>query len=227
VTNPTADWLAFLASPAAPKNALSPLALEGYLTGVVVAPELIRPSLWVAALWGGEEPVFDHDADLQPVFGTVTTRYNTLIAEIDRSLKRLEDERVCDYRPAFLTPGDKPAREAVREWVGGFWRAMALAPKGWSALAADERLQGVIAPFVGFLDLSEDGAFEPAEDIDERLDESIEQIPRAVLILHKIAKLRATRDLRPPAPMRHAKTRRNDPCPCGSGKKYKRCCGAG
>jgi len=22
------------------------------------------------------------------------------------------------------------------------------------------------------------------------------------------------------------KTRRNDPCPCGSGKKYKKCCGA-
>jgi uncharacterized protein len=22
-----------------------------------------------------------------------------------------------------------------------------------------------------------------------------------------------------------SKTRRNDPCPCGSGKKYKRCCG--
>ncbi|MFC4354325.1 SEC-C metal-binding domain-containing protein [Chryseomicrobium palamuruense] len=22
------------------------------------------------------------------------------------------------------------------------------------------------------------------------------------------------------------KARRNDPCPCGSGKKYKKCCGA-
>ncbi|MEA1649028.1 MULTISPECIES: SEC-C metal-binding domain-containing protein [Nitrospirillum] len=26
--------------------------------------------------------------------------------------------------------------------------------------------------------------------------------------------------------MRQAKVGRNDPCPCGSGKKYKRCCGA-
>ena len=24
-----------------------------------------------------------------------------------------------------------------------------------------------------------------------------------------------------------AKVGRNDPCPCGSGKKYKKCCGAG
>jgi SEC-C motif-containing protein len=30
-----------------------------------------------------------------------------------------------------------------------------------------------------------------------------------------------------PAPARRADTPgRNDPCPCGSGKKYKRCCGA-
>ena len=31
-----------------------------------------------------------------------------------------------------------------------------------------------------------------------------------------------------PAPIRRDKTPdRNDPCPCGSGKKYKKCCGAG
>ena len=29
-----------------------------------------------------------------------------------------------------------------------------------------------------------------------------------------------------PAPQRAHKVGRNEPCPCGSGKKYKRCCGA-
>lgn len=32
--------------------------------------------------------------------------------------------------------------------------------------------------------------------------------------------------LNPPAPVHaEAKTGRNDPCPCGSGKKFKKCCG--
>jgi len=32
---------------------------------------------------------------------------------------------------------------------------------------------------------------------------------------------------RPPTPVRSGpKVGRNDPCPCGSGKKYKACCGA-
>ncbi len=30
----------------------------------------------------------------------------------------------------------------------------------------------------------------------------------------------------PPAPRRVVKVGRNDPCPCGSGRKYKKCCGA-
>ena len=29
----------------------------------------------------------------------------------------------------------------------------------------------------------------------------------------------------PPAQRQQRKTGRNDPCPCGSGKKYKKCCG--
>ncbi len=222
--DPAATWLSFLASPAAPKTTLTPLALEGYLTGIVVAPNLIRPRLWVAALWGDEEPVFDSDAQMRAVFDAVMTRYNRLIAEIDRGLKRLEDERVCDYGPAFLPTANKPGRAAVREWVGGFWQAMALDPAGWSALVEDERTRAVISPFVGFIDLGMDEAFEPADDIEDRLDDCVAQIPRAILILHKIAKLRAARAPETLAPIRRPKIGRNEPCPCGSGKKYKRCC---
>jgi uncharacterized protein len=224
MTAETAAWLSFLASPAAPKTALSPMALEGYLTGIVVAPGPIEPGLWVAALWNGEEPAFDNDAEVNAVFGALMARYSSLIAEIDRSLGRLEDERVCDYRPAFLTTAGQSKRDAVREWISGFWKAMALAPEGWSALAADERLQSVIGPFVGFPDLRGDDAFEPADDVEERLDDSIEQIPNAILVLHKIAKLRAARTTETFAPVRRNKIGRNDPCPCGSGKKFKRCC---
>ena len=31
--------------------------------------------------------------------------------------------------------------------------------------------------------------------------------------------------LNPPLPVKSDKIGRNDPCPCGSGKKYKKCCG--
>jgi uncharacterized protein len=219
--NPASVWMGLLASPAAPKYAMSALELEGYLTGIIVAPSPIRPSLWMAGLWD-DEPVFDDMAQLQSVFEAVGLMFNTLSTRIERSLQRLEAERICDYRPAFQPTEGKPSHEAVRTWARGFWKAMGLAPAEWRALAADERLQPVIMPLVGFIEI-EDPEFEPAEDIEERLDGAAANIPRAILLLRKIAQLRASRTSAA-GPARRAKIGRNDPCPCGSGKKYKRCC---
>jgi uncharacterized protein len=63
-----------------------------------------------------------------------------------------------------------------------------------------------------------------AADIDARLDEAAAEIPRAILLLRKIAQIRANRPSVHAKP-HSAKAGRNDPCPCGSGKKFKRCSG--
>ena len=217
-------WLAFLASPAAPKRTMSALELDGYLSGVIVAPSMIRPGRWMAGLWADEEPAFDDAVQAQLVLSAVGIMFNSLSAKIDQSLRRLEADHLCDYRPAFHPAEGKPSRDAVKTWVGGFWKAMALTPADWHALAADERTQVIITPFVGFIDAGTDEAFEPADDIDDRLDAAAVEIPRAILLLRKIAQMRADRTS-PAHQVRRTKVGRNDPCPCGSGKKYKRCCG--
>jgi uncharacterized protein len=218
-----AAWLAFLVSPAAPPRAMSLLELDGYLTGVIVAPSLIPSGRWIAGLWDGEEPVFDDAAQIQSVLGAVSAMFNARSQAIEDSLRRLEADRVCDYRPPFMSGDGKPPHDAVRTWMSGFWRAMRLDPNSWTALGEDERMQPIITPFVGFIDFGHDPEFEPADDIEERLDDAAATIPRAVLLLRKIAKIRANR----PAPAiasRSAKVGRNNPCPCGSGTKFKRCC---
>jgi len=223
--DPRSVWLSFLASSAAPKQAMSILELEGYLTGVIVAPSLIRASLWMAGLWLDEEPVFDDALQMQSVLAAVGMMLNTLTAKIEQSLRRLEAERICDYRPAFCTPGTRPLHDKVAMWARGFWRAMQLAPSDWSALLADERAQGILTPLVDFMNV-ESEPIELADDIEDRLDEAAEAIPRSIVLLRKIAEIRASRG-QPAQPIRHSKMGRNDPCPCGSGLKFKRCCGRG
>lgn len=220
--DPRSIWLSFLASPVAPKQAMSILELDGYLTGVMVAPSVIRPSLWMAGLWLDAEPVSDDAAQMQSVLAAVGVMFNTLSTEIQSSLRRLEAERVCDYRPAFCTMDERPSHELVYTWVRGFWNAMQLAPADWSPLLADHRTQLIIAPFVGFMEVGGE-AIELAEDIEQRLDDAAEAIPRSILLLRKIAEIRASRE-QPKQPVRR-KIGRNDPCPCGSGQKFKRCCG--
>jgi len=97
---------------------------------------------------------------------------------------------------------------------------MTLAPETWSALAEDERTQTIIAPFVGFFDIDKLEPNKIPDDMDDRLDADAALIPRMILILRKLAHIRKA-DTRPTK----SRVGRNDPCPCGSGKKYKRCCG--
>jgi uncharacterized protein len=218
---PLSTWLDFLTSPAAQKGVMSPMELDGYLTGVVVSPDLLLPSRWLDMIWGENEPTFDGLDQMQTVIAAVMDHYNAIIAALDTGFKQIEARRTADYRPLFLAASDKPNHDVVRTWVRGFGKAMALAPKGWSSLAEDERLQPLLAPFIGFLDFK-DPDFEPADNIDELLDEAATAIPRATIILRKIAQFSTA-----PAADRHGKIGRNDRCPCGSGLKYKRCCGAG
>lgn len=207
-----------------PMTALSPLELDGYLTGIIVTPQAtpIRPSLWVARLFDDEQPIFEDEAQINTVLGSVVVRHNTLLRDIDCSLKQLETDGTVDYRPLFLSDDEKPAHDTVRTWIRGFWKAMELAPESWSALVEDKRTNRIIAPFVGFFDLGKIEPDEIPDDIDERLDEDAALIPRMILILRKLARIREAAS-QPPL-LRRTKIGRNDPCPCGSGKKYKRCC---
>jgi CheY-like chemotaxis protein len=103
---------------------MSGLELEGYQTGIIVAPVLIQPSRWMGRLWD-EEPVFDDATQIQSALGAVGIMFNTLSNRIERSLRRLEAERICDYRPDFQPAHGKPSHEAVRngcEASGRRWR---------------------------------------------------------------------------------------------------------
>jgi hypothetical protein len=101
MADPIAVWSSFCASPQASKTVMSALELDGYLTGIAVTPQAapIRPSTWMARLWDDDEPIFADAAQIKTVLGALTTHYNTLLREIDRSLKRLEADRIVDYRP--------------------------------------------------------------------------------------------------------------------------------
>ena len=212
---------------AALRPAIPPLELDGYLTGIVVTPQTapILPSTWMIRLWSEELPIFDDEAQIKAVLGALIKRYNAISTEIDPSVNKLEIDGTVTYRPLFLAGNEKPTHDSVRTWVRGFWKAMTLAPATWSRLAEDDRTPILIRPFVGFFDFEPHEPDELPANADAILDEDAALIPRMVLVLRKLARLRQAYT-HVPRPGHRTKTGRNDPCPCGSGRKYKRCCAA-
>ncbi len=216
------------AAPGSPKIVRSPLELDGYLTGVIVTPQTapIRLHKWMAGLWNGDESIFDDTTVMKAVLDAVIEGYNAITAEIDGSLDRLEIGKTCDYRPLFLPNDGMPSHDSVRLWVRGFWKAMTLTPDIWTALMQGERGQKLLRPFIGFFEPDGHPPFDidSPDDLDEILNEDAAAIPHTILLLRKLARMRQAKQLEPVNPQRPGKIGRNDPCPCGSGQKYKRCC---
>src|ERR1700761_1719491 len=73
----------YLMSDHAPDNSMGLSDLDGFLTGIVVGPELILPGEWLPVIWGGDQPEFQTEAEMRTVLGTIMGRYNEIICCLD------------------------------------------------------------------------------------------------------------------------------------------------
>ena len=84
---------------------MSPMELDGYLTGIVVSPDLLLPSRWLDRIWGENEPTFDGLDQMQTVIAAVMDHYNAIIAALDAGFKQIEAKKPptiarCSWPPA-------------------------------------------------------------------------------------------------------------------------------
>jgi len=86
------------------------------MTGLIVASDLVPPSLWINALWGEDEPVFDTIDQFQTVRDSVMNYHNALIDIIDR--------QGADWRPMFMDENGTADLEKTAIWARGFWQAI-------------------------------------------------------------------------------------------------------
>ena len=52
----------YLLSDQSPPESMPLSVLDGFLTGIAIGPELVMPSEWLPYVWGGEDLVFDDQA---------------------------------------------------------------------------------------------------------------------------------------------------------------------
>ena len=207
-------------------------ALDGYLSALAVSPESVPLGEWEPAVWG-----------TPPRWSDPNER-----ADVERLLmghRNMADARVRhggDDLPDHLAPllwlpedpdlsGEEAEQEdeldVGRDWALGFFTAVALREDAWDKWLDDNEW---IDEVFGLLDrlasgeVLADDPTAPATPISyrERL-EIVAGLPDMLADLHH----HRIDALTPREPLRRVETPdRNAPCPCGSGKKYKKCCGA-
>ena len=202
--------------------------LDGYLTAILSAKEPIMAQVWLDGLWGEYSPLHE---TIEELTGLIIRHYNSLTGMfIDEG----------DFFPLFhinKTPQGESI-EVVEEWCYGYVRAMKLAP---DLFALDEDEEDEL--FDEYFDILQ--LFGADERLDELMDLSRgmvkvkqEAVPLAIeYIFHKMrgAEIQYSGTEIPPVAAQYdepmptfvrdtPKVGRNDPCPCGSGKKFKKCC---
>jgi len=211
-------------------DALSLEGVDGLFCALIASPESTLPSDYLPLIWGGEVAkslVFADMEDANNTMSLLMRYWNSIVTDLDRE---------SIHFPFILVPGVDGI--PGRAWARGFMQGVRLAPSGWHELLTqeDEGLLLTIPLVAGDLDPSW-----PKEPLsDETKDELLQwMIAGAARAYRQFADDRREfarefdqdefheDDYYPETYVRlEPKVGRNEPCPCGSGKKFKKCCGA-
>lgn len=213
----------FLMSDRSPPDSMMLSDLDGFLTGIVIGPELVLPSEWMPVIWGGEAPEFADAAEAKAVLGAIMGRYNEIIRQIAADA----------FAPIFWASRDGTVIAA--DWAEGYLRAIMLRADAWGPLFKSKRDGHLLLPILALCG-DEHGASLlglPPDEEDRFMAEATDFIPDCVTAIAKYWRAKGSTQIsmpllheRPVQPDRpSSKTGRNQLCPCGSGKKFKKCCG--
>lgn len=208
-------WLeGFLGSRHVPDTTLSFEGLDGFFTALVIGPGMVPPSEYLPELWGsetGEGPEWDSDEQATYVLQLLVKHWNAIAAR-----------RMAGGPMLPLMDPDAGADEVGQLWAEGFEVGLGMRSDAWLPIFEHKRLGDTVRIVLGLNPDPEDKESPPITRRQRR--EAVEQLP---ILLQRMCEF-----WKDPAaafaamqPARSSKVGRNEPCPCGSGKKYKRCCG--
>lgn len=196
--------------------------LDGFFAALIAGPEAVMPSEYNRELFGGEAPEFSNLEEAKYILGLLTRHWNTIAGTL------LKGDA---YVPLLRQDENGMAHGNV--WARGFMRGMNMRHDSWAELMDDEEHGGCLVPMMMlFHEHDEDPKMRPKPISAEQRDEVIAGMAAGLLRAYKYFR-EQRQAYAGSASVRHSsdsnrstsKIGRNDLCPCGSGKKYKKCCG--
>ncbi|AMO36029.1 MULTISPECIES: YecA family protein [Thauera] len=215
-----------LTSDIVPEDCMDLEMLDGFLAGVLISPRPIAVERWLPNVWSahGEEASFGGGSGLQRAIRLVKAYHNEMVTTLG-----LDDEEEVCWEPFCFAIAEGDPLKIGEEWLEGFAQGLDLWPEGWeegldaeAVEAVRETLDEVLAPW------AEDSAAEADDETRLGWLGALGEAVNDIYAHWRDIGLPAPQVLQADAPAAPAVAGpgRNDPCPCGSGKKYKKCCGA-
>jgi len=195
--------------------------LDGFFSALIAGPEIVMPSEYMPELFGSETPethAFSTLSEANEILELLMRHWNDIAGKLSKG---------AVYLPLLLL--DENGVERGNDWARGFIRGTRMRHDGWAELLADDDHGGCMIPMLMlYHEHNEDPSMRPKpigpEQREKVIDSMAAGLVEAYVYFRQYGQPHVS--TRGPEP-RHTNVKigRNDPCPCGSGKKYKRCCG--
>jgi uncharacterized protein len=219
-------------------ESLNVAQIQGLFYAVVITPEPIAPKEWLPIIFN--KAITDEISveSMQQLLGEIFNVYNHY------NKLRLNGTLHFPYNPELMTPD---LFDVMLDWSWGFFLGLQLRPAIWSSgvVAKEMNLKPEEDPIkqsVKVIQFLVDADFEDLEfsnqlkqEIPDGYDAEayaismcLNLLPTVVENIQQFADEMQARTVGEPIvksqTVQSTRVGRNDPCPCGSGKKYKKCC---
>ena len=223
LTDPELDRLSEFLGQCKGGKAMNIEELDGFFAALIAGPETVMPSEYYPHIFGGtmeETCEFENLDQVNAILGLMMRHWNT----IARTLYEGEP-----HLPLLLEDANGIA--PANDWARGFMRGVQLRPKSWADLINSEEHGGSLLPMM-MLDHEHDPDPEkrPKPITPEQREDIITSMAAGLLQIYRYYQSQRQSSMPRSSTSgtvrrETAKVGRNDPCPCGSGKKYKHCHG--
>nr|WP_314765948.1 YecA family protein [uncultured Neisseria sp.] len=186
--------------------------VQGFMMALLSGPDALNPTNWLPEILG-EESLFD---------AKERTEIERLVMAMAADMRMKLNEKIL---PDLWFYEDEAGNPDFYTWCNAYLYALDIVPTDWFEAVDQEEFEDLFYPIMalgGIYNDEENG--EVILHLNEKeLTQLESDLPHVLLdiywywqaIINKPQTVRREGE----------KVGRNDPCPCGSGKKYKSCCG--
>lgn len=199
--------------------------LDGYLTAIVSGPVTLALNDWLPGIWGSSEehkPRFESMKQAENILQLILRHMNGIILMLQDDPEGFEPVlSAFKYRNREYMDGEG--------WAYGYIQGLELCREQWQPFFDDPNNREILKPIhlLGFDEIT------PEEELltqtPKQREKLTKQIPTCVAQIYRYwlpyRQAVYERNVAKTIQRSHPKTGRNDPCPCGSGLKFKKCCG--
>ncbi len=206
--------------------------LDGFLTALAIQPEPVPKDEWLREIFGPNKEGFEGAADPEAIVSLIVRMHQEILQALGADPPHFDP----------ILDADTDGSPIGEIWAEGFCRGMEVRYDKWQPLLDCKVGLTMLTPVLALADYELLLQIEPrkkqrrklrdgyAADLyfcSEALYRFARKTPLELLALDaEMAELQRTEKEVEAGKARVSGVGRNDPCPCGSGKKYKRCCGA-